>query len=33
LPAWQIVAPLFWQIQLAVDEGMSAGGDVGEYVE
>ncbi len=30
LSAWQIVAPLFGQIQFAVDHGMSPGGHVGE---
>src|SRR5438067_2449849 len=30
LPAGGILAPVLWQIQLAIDEGMAAGGDVGE---
>jgi len=30
LPAWQIRTPGFRQIQLAVDEGVTGGGDVGE---
>src|SRR6266566_8260925 len=29
-PSCQIVAPLFWQIQFAVNEGVTSGGDVGE---
>ena len=30
LSAWQSRAPVFRQIQLAVDEGVAGGGDVGE---
>src|SRR5260370_20300395 len=33
LSARQIRAPVFGQIQFAVDEGMAQGGHVGEYVE
>ena len=30
LPTWRIAAPLFWQIQFPVDEGMAQGRHVGE---
>jgi len=33
LPAGRVGAPVFGQVQFAVDEGMTAGRDVGDYVE
>ena len=30
LPASRVGAPVFWQVQFAIDEGVSGGGDVGE---
>ena len=32
-PAGRIVAPVFWQVQFAINEAMTTLGDVGDYVE